>query len=59
MSATGLCDVCGHPDVDHVCDRCGRLVCERHYDTDLGVCIECASEISDGSDRDDVDTYRF
>ncbi|QSG05559.1 Zinc finger domain [Halapricum desulfuricans] len=57
MSVSGLCDVCGQPDVDHVCDRCGRLVCDRHYDAELGVCTECGSEIR--GNRDDADTYRF
>lgn len=59
MSVSGLCDVCGQPDVEHTCNRCGRLVCERHYNTELGVCVDCVSEIDGGTERDDTDTYRF
>ncbi|MCU4716476.1 hypothetical protein [Halapricum hydrolyticum] len=66
MNASGLCDICGKPDVDHVCDRCGRLVCERHYDDGHGVCTECATELGLGDEHvdpddlpNDVDIYRF
>jgi len=68
MSVSGLCELCERPDVDHGCDRCGRLVCDRHWAEDAGVCVECASEVGrpgqrrqpDPSDMPDgVDTYRF
>lgn len=59
MSVSGLCEICGQPDVEHACDRCGQLVCERHYNAEMGVCVECVSEIGGGTERDDVDTYRF
>jgi ribosomal protein L37AE/L43A len=52
--------------VDHTCDRCGRLVCDRHWDEDIGMCVECGAEVGQPSDRvpsedmpDGVDTYRF
>jgi hypothetical protein len=67
MSVSGLCEICGTPGVEHTCDRCGQLVCDRHFDASLGVCVECASEVgqpgdparSPDTDHDDVDTYRY
>ncbi|MFB6308723.1 MAG: hypothetical protein ABEH35_05265 [Haloarculaceae archaeon] len=68
MSVSGLCEICERPDVDHTCDRCGRLVCDRHFDRETNRCTECAAELrrpdSDqqptGDDMPDgVDTYRF
>lgn len=69
MSVSGLCEICGQGEAAHGCDRCGALVCEDHYDETLGLCVECAAEVSPGSghrdtDREDrgpdgVDTYRF
>lgn len=71
MSVSGLCEVCQQPDVDHSCDRCGNLVCDQHFDDDLGVCAECVAEVGRGDPTDPVDptgsddmpdgvdTYRF
>lgn len=65
MSVTGLCDVCGRENIDHTCDRCGSLVCEKHYEPSVGYCVECAGEVgvSDpaSSDHrpDETDTYQF
>jgi hypothetical protein len=68
MSVTGLCEICQQPDVDHTCDRCGRLVCDRHFDEETGLCVECAAEVGppggvgDESDQDypdGVDEYQF
>lgn len=67
MSLSGLCELCDRPDVDHTCGRCGHLVCDRHFDTETGVCVDCLSEVrgpgedrGDAKDRPDgVDTYRF
>ncbi|MFB6201252.1 MAG: hypothetical protein ABEI98_04505 [Halorhabdus sp.] len=65
MSVTGLCAVCGEGDAECTCDRCGSIVCERHYDFSLGYCVECAGEVGgggrpDGNERpEDGDTYQF
>jgi hypothetical protein len=67
MSVTGLCEVCQQPDVDHTCDRCGRLVCDRHFDDGVGLCVECAAEVQPGHVEeegeqdypDGVDEYQF
>lgn len=65
MSVAGLCEICERPDVDHSCDRCGRLVCERHWDETTGLCAECGAEVGPGRNvgpddfPDGVDTYEF
>lgn len=66
MSASGLCEICERPDVDHTCDRCGRLVCDRHFDDEKGVCVDCATSVPGPDDQtspddlpDGVDTYEF
>jgi len=65
MSSSGLCSICGRAGAQHTCDRCGALVCERHYEASVGLCIECAGEVGgggqpSGDDRpDDADTYRY
>lgn len=67
MSVSGLCEICDRPDVDHNCDRCGMLVCDRHFDDDLAVCAECAVQFGqrkrESADTenlpDGVDTYEL
>lgn len=66
MSVSGLCELCQQHEVIDGCDRCGRLVCERHYDKSTGLCIDCLREVGGHSvdererDRPDgTDTYRF
>ncbi|MFD1514937.1 hypothetical protein [Halomarina rubra] len=68
MSVTGLCELCTTNEVVDGCDRCGRLVCETHYDEQTGLCTDCLKEAGgrpageedvqpDGPDG--VDTYQF
>jgi len=67
MSVSGLCELCEGGNVEDGCDRCGRLVCEDHYDRTSGLCVACADELggdptSVGGQRDapdGVDEYRF
>lgn len=65
MSAEGLCAVCGRDGAGYTCDRCGSLVCERHYEASVGFCVECAGEVGAGGqpNGDDQpergDTYRY
>lgn len=62
MSVSGLCELCTQNEIVDGCDRCGRLVCERHYDEATGFCTDCLEEVDPtGEDRrrpDGVDTYR-
>ena len=66
MSVSSPCEICGRADVEEACERCGRLVCDRHYEADLGFCVECAAQVGGDRERvpgedmpDGVDTYRF
>ncbi|UPM42510.1 hypothetical protein [Halocatena salina] len=62
MSVSGLCELCTQNEIVDGCDRCGRLVCERHYDEASGFCTDCLTEVEPTDDDtrqpDDVDTYR-
>lgn len=70
MSVSGSCEICVSGEVQHTCSRCAQLVCDDHFDTETGLCVECVAEVSSGrgdSQRkqssedmpDGVDTYRF
>ena len=66
MSVAGLCQVCEEAEVEHDCDRCGALVCERHWDPQTSFCVKCAAEVGpadhgtdDRSGPDGVDEYQF
>jgi hypothetical protein len=43
MSVTGLCQICESAQANHSCPRCGRVVCETHYDPESGLCTEDAA----------------
>lgn len=58
MSVSGLCEICEAATIEDQCDRCGRLVCEDHYDRETGLCTDCAAEArrpTDGEEKDDRD----
>lgn len=67
MSVSGLCEICQRRDVEHTCDRCGKLVCSRHYAASVNLCTECAAEVGAPTDVDEgerdrpdgVDEYQF
>ncbi|MCD6522212.1 MAG: hypothetical protein J7K68_00535 [Candidatus Diapherotrites archaeon] len=40
----GLCDICGKPAKLYTCWRCGRRVCEKHFDKSTGLCVICSKE---------------
>lgn len=52
MSVAGLCGMCERAQATYVCDRCGAPVCDTHYDTSVGVCTDCASEVKSGRGED-------
>lgn len=62
MSVSGLCELCTQNEIADGCDRCGRLVCEQHYDEATGLCTDCLKEVGspdeDTRRPDGVDTYR-
>jgi hypothetical protein len=70
MSVSSNCEICVSGEVEHTCSRCAQLVCDEHFDTETGLCVECVSDVSSGRDDqpsqpdsedmpDGVDTYRF
>lgn len=50
MSVSGLCQICESAEARGSCERCGRLVCEKHYDEAFGLCLDC-SEGGSGPER--------
>ena len=69
MSITGLCMVCERREATQRCQRCGRLICEVHYEDGTGYCTRCAAEVGvgrggtdagdgEGDLPDDADVYR-
>ncbi|MXR51341.1 hypothetical protein GRX03_06940 [Halovenus sp. WSH3] len=65
MSVTGLCQICTNAEAEDSCRRCGKLVCDRHYERSVEQCVECTVEGGTDPTRggedlpDGVDTYRF
>lgn len=67
MSVSGGCEICQTGDVEGTCDRCGQLVCERHFDPEFGLCTECVVEVGGGETGrsrqgeypDGVEEFRF
>jgi len=70
MSVAGSCEICATGAVSHTCSRCAQLVCDEHFDTETGLCVECLAQVGGGrGDRqpaqgpenmpDGVDTYRY
>lgn len=43
MTVETLCQICEAAPAEHQCSRCGALVCSTHYDTETGLCTECAT----------------
>ena len=35
------CQVCGKKIASNTCRKCGRNVCEDHYDPSTGLCTSC------------------
>lgn len=68
MSVQGVCEICEAKPVVDGCDRCGRLVCEDHYDASTGLCTQCLAAVGgppddrEPTDRDrpdGVDEHQF
>lgn len=57
MSIAGPCDICLTGTVEHRCDRCGNLVCDRHFDETTGFCTECGTDLGP-TQPDNTDIYR-
>lgn len=57
MSVSGLCQICESAEAKHQCDRCGAMVCATHYDRELGLCTECATETPTRAQETDERPY--
>lgn len=57
MSVTGICQLCESAEARHACDRCGRVVCDEHFDRESGLCIDCARDVS-RSEREERERRR-
>lgn len=51
MSVTGLCQICEAAEAKHDCNRCGKLVCNDHWDRESSLCVECVAETGGGRER--------
>ena len=38
------CDICGRPNVDILCSKCGKFICERCYDPETDTCVKCSGK---------------
>ena len=38
------CDICGRPNVDILCSKCGKFICEKCYDPETDMCIQCSGK---------------
>lgn len=72
MSVSGLCEVCEQREVVGGCDRCGKLVCEKHMQEETDLCTACYAEVHGHREADErggrsgkrdypdgVDEYQF
>ena len=38
------CGLCGRPNVDILCSKCGTFICERCYDPETDTCVKCSGK---------------
>lgn len=38
------CEICGRPNVDILCSKCGKFICERCYDPETDTCTVCSGK---------------
>jgi hypothetical protein len=58
MSVSGLCQVCESSAAEESCERCGALVCEKHYDAEHAMCVSCVAETTHGDGERDPNRGR-
>jgi hypothetical protein len=57
MSVETLCQICEDARATQQCNHCGAMVCDRHYEREHGMCLDCASDTDPTST--DGDTYQY
>jgi hypothetical protein len=55
MSVAEICQLCENRGADRTCGQCGRLVCDRHFESETGLCADCASTAGGRGTTDDPD----
>jgi hypothetical protein len=40
------CGICGRPNVDILCSKCGTFICERCYDPETDSCVKCSGKMA-------------
>ena len=58
MSVSGLCQICQTRTAQHRCDNCGTFACDRHFESGLGLCADCAAQARPG-EIDDEKVHRL
>jgi hypothetical protein len=38
------CEICGRPNVDILCSKCGKFICEKCYDPETDTCTKCSGK---------------
>lgn len=38
------CGICGRPNVDILCSKCGTFICEKCYDPEIDQCVKCSGK---------------
>jgi hypothetical protein len=46
------CSICGRPNVDILCSKCGKFICERCYDPETDTCVRCSGKKTRKVSRD-------
>ncbi|MFC4552081.1 MULTISPECIES: hypothetical protein [Halorussus] len=69
MSVSGLCQICESREAEHSCPNCGTLACEKHWNEEFDLCVQCAATVEgvnrepggrvSPEDLDDDEVMRF
>ncbi|WP_435333496.1 hypothetical protein [Haloarchaeobius sp. TZWWS8] len=62
MSVESLCQICEKERAEQHCEHCGAMVCERHFDAEHSMCMDCVQSVDPtGVDptSGEGETYQF
>lgn len=59
MSVSGVCQICESAEAEYSCNECGAFVCGKHYEREMGICVQCAEraagDVNEAPSEPDVD----